>query len=416
MSKARKLGFGVTKSDNFSSISGKVTRLTVPRGLDTSKALGLLKRKLPSDAFALNKVYSVYRTAREKNESEIRSGKTEDGQIDGIRKRKAGRGRDACKSDHCFGRSIIGWQSKHMACSKGIRVGVIDTPVDHDHPTFAGQEIKFGRFIPEDRIASSSNHGTGVVALLAGSPNSGTPGLIPYAEIYAASIFYADKQGFPVTDTLTLFRALDWMEAWNVNLINMSFTGPKDQLLEQAIRRMAAKGVIFVAAAGNDGPTAPPSYPGAYSDVIAVTAVNKNLLTYRYANRGSYIDVAAPGVDIWTAFEGRNEGYQSGTSFAVPHVTASLASIYWNLPSARRGRDWIGALPVRDLGVTGPDPIYGRGLLLAPQRCGAQDFRSKPIASAISGSPVGWSARRRLHEPEASSLNFQNVTIQTKRR
>ena len=87
------------------------------------------------------------------------------------------------------------------------------------------------------------------------------------------------------------------MRASKVDVINMSMSGPADELLQKAIVDMSAGGVVFVAAAGNGGPSAPPSYPAAYEQVIAVTAVDKNLRGYIHANHGDYIDVAAPGVE-----------------------------------------------------------------------------------------------------------------------
>src|SRR5262249_58302580 len=91
---------------------------------------------------------------------------------------------------------------------------------------------------------------------------------------------------------------------------------------------MSEGGVVFAAAAGNGGPFALPSSPAAYPEVIAVTAVDRNLVGYRHATRGPHIDLAAPGVDIWTALPDKREGPQTGTSFAVPYVTAAAAAVY----------------------------------------------------------------------------------------
>ena len=96
-------------------------------------------------------------------------------------------------------------------------------------------------------------------------------------------------------------------------------------MLHHGVRELTKAGIVVVAAAGNEGPSAPPGYPAAYEEVIAVTAVDRNLAAYRYANRGDHIDLAAPGVDVWTALPDRREGPQTGTSFAVPYVTAVVA-------------------------------------------------------------------------------------------
>ena len=158
------------------------------------------------------------------------------------------------------------------------------------------------------------------------------------------------------------------MSESGVKLVNMSFTGPRDDLVRRKIESLSAKGVVFAAAAGNDGPTAEPAYPAAYPQVIAVTAVTKDLRNYPYANRGEHIDVAAPGVDIWTAWPEAREGYRSGTSFASPFVTGVLA-IY--PPDVLRGskNNLLEHVNITDLGPPGRDPIYGRGLLQAPATC-----------------------------------------------
>ena len=109
----------------------------------------------------------------------------------------------------------------------------------------------------------------------------------------------------------------------------MSLSGPRDDLVHQRLVELSRQGMIFVAAAGNGGPDASAAYPAAYNDeVIAVTAVDRNQQLYDHANRGDYIDVAAPGVRIWTALPNNKEGALSGTSFAAPFVTAIVAAIY----------------------------------------------------------------------------------------
>jgi subtilisin family serine protease len=194
------------------------------------------------------------------------------------------------------------------------------------------------------------------------------------------------------TDTVSLLAALEWMRAFDVKIINMSFSGPKDDLVEKAIERMHREGVQFVAAVGNDGPAAAPSYPASYQPVIAVTAISKELRNYPYANRGERVDLAAPGVDIWSAVPGAREGYHTGTSFAAPYVTAMLATIY-NQTHVRQKQNLLDQLTVIDLGPKGRDPIYGRGLMVTPASCSnfgravAQDGGRTAPAPATPPSP-----------------------------
>ncbi len=100
---------------------------------------------------------------------------------------------------------------------------------------------------------------------------------------------------------------------------------PNDPLLGQAITAAVKQGVTIVAAAGNGGPDASPAYPGAFPNVIAVTAIDDHDAIYKSANRGTYIAVAAPGVDIIGAAPKGAYDISSGTSMAAAHVSGVAA-------------------------------------------------------------------------------------------
>jgi Subtilase family len=353
--RARELGFTIHHS-HLGPLNAHVTRLGAPQGVSLVEARELLRTELPSDQFGLNYAYRPYHYATGDKENAQRP--------HGVRKASVG----GCDTERCYGPAVIGWQPALRACTKGARIGVIDTSVDLGHPALSGRNVEVGDFLPIGAAPATSGHGTSVLSVLAGSANSGTPGLVPDAHFFAADVYRTDEVGQPVTDTLSLLKAMDWLATFKVNVVNMSLSGPDDELLQKAIADMSARGVVFVAAAGNGGPNAAPSYPAAYPEVVAVTAVDKNLRAYMHANHGDYIDVAAPGVDIWTALPNALEGYQSGTSFAAPHVTAILAAVQGRVQYKSK-EDYLRALAIRDLGPAGPDRVYGRGLALAPQGC-----------------------------------------------
>jgi len=392
--KAKAKGFKAAPPTSLASLAYSVTQLVPPDGMSITEAQQLLAEELPMESFGINQKYHIYRTATGTPENPKASTAAQIG------------GNGGCKSDHCFGRDLIGWKPEVGRCASGIRIGIIDTSVDVQHPTFSRKKFELGRFSASAR--GLDWHGTGVTALLAGDSASGTPGLIPDADFVVADIFHADTDGQPASDTMSMLRALDWLEAKKVKIINMSLSGPYDELVRRAIDKLSANGVLFVAAAGNDGPSAGPSYPAAYDHVIAVTAVGKNLKGYRYANRGNYIDIAAPGVSIWTALPGSMEGYRSGTSFAVPYVTAALAAIY-NGQSNSSKFEILKQLAFKDLGEPGRDPVYGEGLLIAPTTCGPlQIARSAqgPTGSITAGlNPVGSLGAERLpwHAPRTDN-------------
>lgn len=383
IARARALGFAIGRSSNFGQLHARVTRMVPPAGFDAASARDLLRGEMPGNLFGLNYVYRPYRSAAgEKEESSVRAR--------GVRKASVG----GCDMERCYGPAVIGWQPHLRPCAKNLRIGVIDTSIDLDHPAFGGRNVEIGSFLPAGVTRTINWHGTSVLAVLAGSPNSGTPGLVPDARFFAADVYHTDEGGQPMTDTLSLLRAMDWMAASKISVINMSLSGPHDELLQKAIADMSAEGILFVAAAGNDGPNAPASYPAAYEQVIAVTAIDKNLRGYIHANHGDYIDVAAPGVGIWTALPGSLEGYQSGTSFAAPHVTAIVAAVHGRARDKSK-EGILRALTIRDLGPAGRDRIYGRGLARAPTSCLPEEEPSGWVTNVVR-APA-------LPLPEASS-------------
>jgi Subtilase family len=352
--RVRALGFQV--SESALEYGGTTLRtLFVPDRMDALEAIRLLRNQLASDSFHLNRLYRPYVPSRNDD-------------LDNDVRPVPGEGGGNCRADRCYSRAVMHWSDDLSKCTRDIKIGVIDTEVDLRHPTFAGRKIVQKTFLGEGRKTSPDWHGTGILALLAGRPDSGTPGLVPEANFFVASSFFADESGAAVTDTVALLRSLEWMGASDVKVINMSFAGPDDVLVQGRLKVLRSKGFVFTAAAGNDGPVASPSYPAAYPEVVAVTAVTKDLRIYPSANRGDYIDLAAPGVRIWTALPGGKEGYRTGTSFAAPFATALLALQRPDVMSETQDEllDNVTTVP---LGQGARNPVYGRGLVQAPTGC-----------------------------------------------
>ncbi|MEF9603296.1 S8 family serine peptidase, partial [Paracoccus sp. PXZ] len=171
-------------------------------------------------------------------------------------------------------------------------------------------------------------------------------------------------------DAFALVEALDYLAAQQVRIVNLSLAGPPNQALAGQIRRMDQAGIVLVAAAGNGGPAAKPAFPAAYPQVIAVTAVDRRAQVYRRANRGEHIDLAAPGVDVWTAASIRGARTKTGTSFATPFVTAAAALLMQREPGLTPAEVRARLLSsARDLGKAGHDEVFGHGLLSPPDPC-----------------------------------------------
>ena len=203
-------------------------------------------------------------------------------------------------------------------------------------------------------------HGTAIASIIAANDKD-YQGLLPDAELYAAAVFERDEERGEIASTVSLLRALDWLISSEVDVVNISLAGPPNRLLEAALKRAASQDVLVMAAAGNGGPVAQPMYPAAYATVVAVTAVDEGRQVFRLANRGTYLDIAAPGVGLLHARAGGGYVASSGTSFAVPFAATAAARLLREQP----GADVMTQLyqSAEDLGPPGRDEIYGYGLL-----------------------------------------------------
>ena len=269
----------------------------------------------------------------------------------------AGDSVDAPYSEGISPRAAISFPADIDAMS--LRIGMIDSSVDTSHPSLRTASIHARSFTRED--ASTPNfHGTAIASIIAAN-TSDYLGLAPKAQVYAASVFERDAQRGEIASTVSLVRALDWLLSCGVDVVNISLAGPPNRLLEAALARAQKQGVMILAAAGNGGPMATPMYPAAYESVVAVTAVDALGKVFRLANRGKYLDLAAPGVSLLHARAGGGFAASSGTSFAVPFAAAAAARLRQLQPGGNALQ--IRYESARDLGPPGRDEIYGYGLL-----------------------------------------------------
>lgn len=196
-------------------------------------------------------------------------------------------------------------------------IGMIDGGVAA-HPSLRNAIIEQRGFAAQG--PRPSGHGTAVASLMVGSDGRF------HGAARGASLLVADVYGGDPTEgsAVTLVRALGWLTSRGVRVINMSLVGPANPLLERAVAATRARGILIVAAVGNDGPAAPPSYPASYPGVVAVTAVDSKNRALPEAGKALHLDFAAPGADMAAAFSGRGYATVRGTSFAAPFVTARL--------------------------------------------------------------------------------------------
>ena len=235
------------------------------------------------------------------------------------------------------------------------RLGLIDGGVAA-HPSVAGRVEQRGFAAGAPR---ASRHGTAVASLLIG--NGAVRGAASGQKLLAADVYGTDPAGGSAS---AIARALGWLVQRGVAVTTISLVGPDNKLLAAAISRAQGRGMLIVAAVGNDGPAAPPAYPASYRGVFAVTGVDARNRALPEAGRALHIDFAAPGDAVLAATGVDATDRLRGTSFAAPLVGGRLAAHY-PAPAIDRIGSAVSALvfEARDLGKKGRDKIYGHGLI-----------------------------------------------------
>lgn len=241
----------------------------------------------------------------------------------------------------------------------GARIGLIDGGIDTGHAALRGASLQ--RWGCEGK-AIASVHGTAIASLLVGRDGA-FQGLLSEGRLYAADIYCGAADAGAVE---TLVQALAWLLREQVPVVNLSLVGPPNRLLERAVQAAQARGVLLVAAVGNDGPAAAPLYPAAYPGVVGVTGVLANRRVLPEAGRGPQVLLAAPGAGLAVAHAGAY-AQARGTSYAAPLVAALLAA---RCPAPGCGAAALQGLlrEAVDLGDPGRDPVFGWGLVAESAR------------------------------------------------
>ncbi|MCX7669305.1 MAG: S8 family serine peptidase, partial [Anaerolineae bacterium] len=253
--------------------------------------------------------------------------------------------------------------------SPSVIVAIIDSGVSPTHPELAGRLVPGWDYVNNDNDPSDDNgHGTHVAGIVAAAMNgTGIVGIAPNVKLMPIKVLNAAKTGTWANISLAIRFAADY----GAHVINLSLGGTAySAALESAVQYATAKGVVVVAAAGNQGSSVP-FYPAYFQDAIAVGATDENDEYWTISNYGDWVDVTAPGASIystwWDAATASNTYiFMSGTSMAAPHVSglAALLRSYRPELSVAAVRAIIQQTAV-DKGSTGFDPYYGWGRINA---------------------------------------------------
>ena len=294
------LGFAASGDAAIEGLDLNVVELTVPSGMSLAKAQKMLRKTLPAAIVTSDQLHF-----------------------------QSGRAAASARGVAAPGGPVA------------TTIGIIDGGAMQDVAAVRG--FAKGAPIP-------SNHGSAVVSL---AMRAGARRLL------VADVYGTDRAG---GTALAITNALGWLVSNGARVISISLVGPRNPLIERAVNAAMARGVIIVAAVGNDGPAAPPSFPASYSGVLAITGVDSRNRVLIEAGRALHVDYAAPGAGL--AAQDRNGKLVPvrGTSFAAPLVAVrAAAAIGRGIPAggiaAALDRE---ALP---LGNRNPDPKTGRGLV-----------------------------------------------------
>jgi subtilisin family serine protease len=258
--------------------------------------------------------------------------------------------------------------AQRYSTGRGVRVALLDTGVDDKHRDLKGRIADRKNFTDDAGYAQDS-HGTMLAGIIAADSRNGfgISGVAPDAKIISVKVL-KQKAGNPEAydgTSAIVSKGVNFAIEKKVNVINMSFGMPnEDKYLADGVRVAFAQGIVLVAAAGHRGRRSSHIYPAVLDEVIAVSAVSTDYSFYPSGIRGEYIDVAAPGVEIFSTWPGNAFNKNTGTSYAAAHVTGVVALLLEKKPnsSPKRIKDVLEATS-RDLGVRGKDIIFGSGLV-----------------------------------------------------
>ncbi|MFN3346785.1 MAG: S8 family peptidase [Candidatus Bipolaricaulaceae bacterium] len=222
--------------------------------------------------------------------------------------------------------------------SSTVRIAILDTGIDQNHEDLAAKIVANRNFTTSRTVDDLYGHGTHVAGIAAAITDNGR-GVAGVG--FNSSLMNVKVLGDSGSGQYSwIANGIIWAADNGAHVINMSLGGSStSSTLESAVKYAYGKGVVLVAAAGNDN-TSSPSYPAYYLECIAVAATDQNDVKASFSNYGNWVDIAAPGVNIYSTLPNHNNrirvknyGYLSGTSMAAPHVAGAAALLRARYPS-----------------------------------------------------------------------------------
>jgi hypothetical protein len=257
LDKARATGFVIVRSETITGLGIAVTVLRPPSRVPARRAVVLLRAGDPGGSYELNHVYQPAGTTLGTVSSTVATG---------------------------------------SPTYVGSALGLLDGGIG-SHSAFTAAHIEQRGFAG---AVQPSGDGTAVASLLVGDAGA-FRGAAPGTSLLAADVYGGSTAAGSAE---AIAQAMGWLAGRGVKVINIGLVGPPNRLLDASVRALVQRGVIVVAAVGNDGPAAPAQYPAAYSGVIAVTGVDPRRRVLAEAGPAAHLDFAAPGSEMAGAVPG----------------------------------------------------------------------------------------------------------------
>lgn len=322
----------------------------------------------------------------------------------------------------------VAFGAGNFPSSGGLRVGVLDTGIDLSHidlfgkTTACASAVTSTGLVTEGVCQDDNLHGTHVAGTIAAIANNnvGVAGVAPNSELAVFKALNSAGVGFYAD----VVAGIHWLHTkGGAKVISMSIGGPKDEALSRELSEAAKAGTLLVAAAGNDY-DGTLNYPAAHPDVVSVAATDSKDAHADFSNCNNDVEVAAPGVGIWSTTPGNSYAPLNGTSMATPHASGVAAMTWWKNStwSASQVRNQLVAT-TDDLGAGGRDDCFGYGRVNLARALGGAapppppadpgaiagkvtDARSK---AGISGATVECGSAGTATTSSAGSYTIANV-------
>lgn len=278
----------------------------------------------------------------------------------------------------------------------GVKIAILDSGIDQNHPDLTGKVVASKMFATsalDPDIQDRNGHGTHVAGIIAAITNNGVgvAGTCPECQLMIGKVVNNDISGNATGSTSDIVSGMTWAADNGAKVINLSLrttTAGSAPLYQQGIDYANSKGAVVVVAAGNDS-TNQQVWPAANTGVVSVAATDNNDQMASFSNYGTYVKVAAPGVNIVSTLPTTtnaknvlNYGYLSGTSMASPFVSG-VVGLIWASQYGTSNTAVINRLYATVDKIAGTGTYWTEGRINAGKAVGATVSPSPTIAGGV---------------------------------